>query len=260
MKSTRSVAHNTRWSAQRAMCIMLFAILAGAMSSGAQADDRGHKDRGGDRDRQSHERHEQRFLDARHHHNRYYPTPGYVVRTLPPQRIVAVHRGAHFYFFDGAWFRADGRYFIAVAAPIGIAIHVLPRFYTRLWIGGVPYYYANSVYYVQSPQGYVVTQPPTGQAIVEAPADSSGGATDEIIEQPADAQVSQAPADLYVYPARGQNQQRLDTDRNECHAWAVAKAGYDPNHASTGFQIGQKRLDYDRAISACLEGRGYTVK
>jgi hypothetical protein len=82
----------------------------------------------------------------------------------------------------------------------------------------------------------------------------------QAVEQPAAARVAQAPADLYVYPARGQSRQQLAADRNECHAWAVAQAGYDPNNASTGFQVGRKRLDYDRAITACLVGRGYTVK
>ena len=86
------------------------------------------------------------------------------------------------------------------------------------------------------------------------------GFKDAVAGQAADLRVAQAPADLYVSPARGQSKEQLEMDRNECHARAVAKAGYDPNHASTGFQIGQKRLDYDRAIAACLQARGYTVK
>jgi len=32
--------------------------------------------------------------------------------------------------------------------------------YTTLWARGVPYYYANDVYYVQGPGGYAVTEPP----------------------------------------------------------------------------------------------------
>lgn len=68
------------------------------------------------------------------------------------------------------------------------------------------------------------------------------------------------PPDLEVTPTRGQNPQQQARDLNECHARAVAQAGYDPNHASTGFQVGRKRLDYDHALSVCLENRGYTVK
>lgn len=72
--------------------------------------------------------------------------------------------------------------------------------------------------------------------------------------------VVRTPPDLDVKPARGQTPQQRVSDLNECHARAVARAGYDPNHASTGFQVGQKRLDYDHALSTCLQGRGYTLR
>jgi hypothetical protein len=77
---------------------------------------------------------------------------------------------------------------------------------------------------------------------------------------PLNQRLAQAPADLSVRPMRGQSRRQLDADRMECHRLAVKRAGYDPNHASTGFQVGQKRLDYDHAISTCLESRGYTAK
>jgi uncharacterized protein YcfJ len=149
-----------------------------------------------------------------------------------------------------------------------------------------------------------------------------------------------ASADIFVYPARGQSDTRLDRDRYECHNWAVAQTHYNPSDphlaphqqiqvvavpepppphdtivgAMAGAMIGaaigsphdaaqgavvgaiaggamgaasdsarQKQAqrangqngaaaqaerarlerqasDYRRAISACLEGRGYTVK
>jgi len=252
--------HATRATKRPLAGVVLLAAMALVALSTAQADDRGYKHSGGDRGGRSHERYDHRFHDGRHHHNRYYHTPGHVVTALPAHRSRVMYGGAHFYFSDGIWFRGDGRRFVVVAPPLGIGIRVLPHFYTNLWIGGVPYYYANNVYYTRSPQGYVVTEPPTGQAIIETPASTAGNASEDIVEQPADTQVSQAPADFYVYPARGQSQKQLAADRDQCHAQAVEKAGYDPNHASTGFQVGQKRLDYDRAITACLEGRGYTVK
>jgi uncharacterized protein YcfJ len=34
--------------------------------------------------------------------------------------------------------------------------------------------------------------------------------------------------DMYVYPAKGQSEQQLSTDRYECHRWAVAETGFDP--------------------------------
>ena len=131
----------------------------------------------------------------------------------------------------------------------------------------------------------------------------------------------------YIYPQKGQDQAQQDTDRGECHIWAVDQTGYDPTRASTspppsseakqggvlrggargaatgavigaitgnagkGAKIGaatgglvggmrrsdqkakQKqeqqnwqaqqnalRAEYQRAQTACLEGRGYSVK
>jgi hypothetical protein len=131
----------------------------------------------------------------------------------------------------------------------------------------------------------------------------------------------------YIYPQKGQDQAQQDTDRGECHVWAVNQTGYDPTRAPTsappsqeakkggvvrggargaaggaiigaiagdagkGAAIGaaggglvggmrrsdqkaqQKqerqnwqaqqnalRAEYQRAQTACLEGRGYSVK
>ncbi|MGH8264280.1 MAG: glycine zipper 2TM domain-containing protein [Steroidobacterales bacterium] len=162
-------------------------------------------------------------------------------------------------------------------------------------------------------------------------------------DEPAADEASQggalAPAaPVYVYPAQGQNPERTDRDRYECHNWAVKQSGFDPSQphlaphqrvrvvtgpppgtstmtgafagaivgaavsrprnagagaavgALTGALLGhsvdrsreqqaariqqmrdrradnanarldQESNDYRRAISACLEGRGYTVK
>ncbi len=34
--------------------------------------------------------------------------------------------------------------------------------------------------------------------------------------------------DMYVYPAKGQSEQQLSTDRYQCHRWAVTETGFDP--------------------------------
>jgi hypothetical protein len=39
--------------------------------------------------------------------------------------------------------------------------------------------------------------------------------------------------DLYIYPAKGQNQVLQDKDRYECHSWAVKETGFDPSRPST---------------------------
>ena len=49
-----------------------------------------------------------------------------------------------------------------LAHPTGLVVSTLPPFYTTVWIGGVPYYYANDVYYRWVPEqnGYEVVEPP----------------------------------------------------------------------------------------------------
>jgi hypothetical protein len=40
-------------------------------------------------------------------------------------------------------------------------------------------------------------------------------------------------SDLYVYPAKGQSQEKQDKDRYECHSWAVKQTGVDPSRPSS---------------------------
>jgi hypothetical protein len=142
-----------------------------------------------------------------------------------------------------------------------------------------------------------------------------------------------AASDMYIYPAKGQDKNKQDEDRYDCHSWAVSQTGFDPSKpqaiasnsagsqqyrpsqphvlkggargaalgavggaiagdagkgaaagaAMGGLAGGFRRLDerrqqasqqqataqsaqqnqqvaYQRAMAACLEGRGYTVK
>lgn len=41
------------------------------------------------------------------------------------------------------------------------------------------------------------------------------------------------PAQLYVYPADGQDPARLDRDRYDCHLWAVRQSRFDPSLPGT---------------------------
>lgn len=42
------------------------------------------------------------------------------------------------------------------------------------------------------------------------------------------AMISQAIAQQYVYPAKGQSQTQQQSDESACHAWAVQQTGFDP--------------------------------
>jgi hypothetical protein len=134
---------------------------------------------------------------------------------------------------------------------------VLPLAYATYWYGGIPYYYANDVYYTYNPgyQGYVATDPPPatdpnavapqgappgpdmapGAAPGAAPAPSGGGPV---------------PGQIFMYPRNGQSAEQQATDKAECQQWAAQQAG----------QVAQNGSDYDRAMAACVEGRGYSAR
>ena len=79
---------------------------------------------------------------------------------------------------------------------------------------------------------------------------------------PSQAQMSGGP--LFIYPRQGQSQEKQAKDRNECQSWAVGQTGYDPTKPPPdnmpGNQMAQMSADFQRAMGACLDGRGYTVR
>jgi hypothetical protein len=44
------------------------------------------------------------------------------------------------------------------------------------------------------------------------------------------AQWAQSRAQVFVYPRNGQSEAQTQSDRSECHRWAVSQSGYDPTH------------------------------
>jgi len=72
-----------------------------------------------------------------------------------------------------------------------------------------------------------------------------------------------AGGQMFIYPRQGQSEEKKAMDFDECHNWAVGQTGFDPKKPPEGTpdaQRIQKRADYLRAISACLDARGYTLK
>jgi len=180
-------------------------------------------------------------IDHRHGHERAYADHGVVVDALPHDAVVIHHGTNQYWFHGGVWYRPDHGHYVVIAPPIGVFVPVLPPFYTTLMLGGVPYYYANDTYYVWRAQEhqYEVVDPPQD---VES------------------ATVTPAPAqNMFVYPNRGQSAEQEAKDRYECHRWAVDQTGFDPTTA-TGDVDAAKRDDYQRATTACLAARDYTVR
>ena len=107
---------------------------------------------------------EHQHLDSRFAHNQFYFDRGYVVREAP-RTAIAIERGPeHFRYDRGVWYRGDGVRWVVVPAPFGVFVPILPPFYTTIWFGGVPYYYANETYYTwdDGRDEYEVVEPPPG--------------------------------------------------------------------------------------------------
>ena len=124
---------------------------------------------------------------------------------------------------------------MVVLPPMGITVPMLPPAYATLWIAGATYYYANGVYYAAAPgQGYVVVAPPQGIDAVE----------------PVPPVLAPKPLPQpIVYPRNGQSAAQTESDQQECNRWATSQAG-----AMADASV------FQRAVSACLDGRGYTVR
>lgn len=168
-----------------------------------------------------------------HHHRVVVTHPtGHSVRVLPKSHKTIHAKGVAYRYHAGVFYRPHrSKGFVVVAAPIGAIVASLPIGHVVLHVGGRPYYVYNETYYVWGDGGY---------AVVEKP----GEATES--------------AGIIAYPKEGQDAGIQAKDRYECHAWAVGESGFDPSQGLSGSEA--QRSTYDRAMRACLEGRGYSVQ
>ena len=128
-------------------------------------------------------------------------------------------------------------------------VPVLPAFYSTFWFGGLPYYYWDDTYYTwsSSDSGYIATDPPPA---VDSDASDGGSAQVQ----------SSDSSSLYIYPKNGQSEEQTSTDRYECHQWAASQTGFDPTNGANQSAASNGPSDYRRAMSACLDARGYSAR
>jgi len=225
------------------------AVLASLLVFGtvtARADDGRSRDRDRHHDRGGYDRYADRGGYDRHggDHRRAVVVPaGHRVHALPRSYSrVMVHR-RDYYYHGGVFYRPYYQNYIVVGAPIGARVGWLPPGYVSFGLGGHDYSYFNATFYLwdEPRREYVVVERPEGadEALAGAPGFEASA------------------AELYVYPARGQSDAQAGRDRYECHLWAVDQTQFDP---SMGDADAAQSGEYRRAITACLEGRGYTVK
>jgi len=143
---------------------------------------------------------------------------------------------------------------------------ILPLAYATYWYGGIPYYYADDVYYTWNPtyDGYVATDPPpaagdssgSGDASGSGPAPSGDEGAQNAGPGPSGpgpggpGPGGPVPGQIFMYPKNGQTAQQQASDKAECQQWASEQAG----------QVAQNGSDYNRAMVACVEGRGYSAR
>jgi hypothetical protein len=196
------------------------------------------------------------IMDPRYNHGRFYAPVGTVARTLPPDYRPYYQGGSPYYFSGGVWYAPRAGGFVVITPPVGLVIGALPLYYSTVWFGGVPYYYADNVYYTWQPDqnGYAVVPPPDGAP----PPDGS----DPNQAQSPGAAPPPVQSDLIIYPSNGQSKDQQAADQYECHNWAKGQTGFDPTQPDGGVSqadADRAHSNYDRAMAACLTGRGYQV-
>lgn len=203
--------------------------------------DRHARDRNGrdwDRDRNANRDRDDRrriWRERSHEHDRARHRHVHVIHHLPAGYRDYWWNGSRYVYHGGYWYRPYGTSYISVRVPYGFFVTTLPGSFTSVWVGGTRYYYSDYTYYVYEPErrGYVVVQSPYGE--------EDEGFQDE----------------LFIYPAQGQSAEQQSEDRYQCHRWAVDQTDYDPLDDAYDSDLHE---EYLRAMTACLEGRGYTVR
>lgn len=191
------------------------------------------RDRDGDR-RRSHDRDDHHRTIVRSPAF-YHPHYGRVERRLPDRHVRIFVRNHRYYYFGGTFYDYYNGGYIIVNAPLGALVPALPGGYVSFVIGPTRYFYFGGTYYVRSGPQYEVVEPPSRAHQI----------------------VKTAEQEMIIYPAKGQSQKQLDKDRYECHVWAVGQTGFDPSANNQDLSM---KPDYNRAMGACLEARGYVVK
>ena len=193
-------------------------------------------------------------------------------RATPARSVNTYHRATYPRYGYSGWrpgyygigYRGGyygSRYWYGWGPAIGLTIPLLPLGYTSLWIGGTPYYYANNVYYVRGADGYRVVEPPMVDDVPwhdtpREPASGGFSAPTPSYAKPAPAPVASPTDELSITPRNNQSATQRSFDRIDCERAAIGQTGYDPSAGGEAL----RKAEYVRNVSACLEGKGYTVK
>ena len=174
-----------------------------------------------------------------------------VVRPHYTGRYNYGRRGFYGGYYGGYWnsFYFPGLY-------LGLTVPFLPFGYSTYWYGGSPYYGYDNVYYMADRDGYRVIDRP-GESTLLPPGPAPVVAAPPVLNGPSPSYVQQPVGQLYAYPRNNQTATQATFDRIECERWGTQQTGFQPTQSPDNAAL---KSDYQRAVSACLEGRDYTVK
>jgi hypothetical protein len=92
--------------------------------------------------------------------------------------------------------------------------------------------------------------PPPASAQPDSTPPPDYGGQGQAPNPPANSDAGAVPGQIFMYPKNGQSAQQQAIDKSECQQWASSQAG----------QVAQNGSDYQRAMAACVEGRGYSAR
>ncbi len=167
--------------------------------------------------------------------------------------------------------------------PLGHVINTLPYRYSRIHVGGLPYFYYSGIFYKRFGSNFVVVSAPIGARIRTLPAGFIGFTIglstyytindnyytwDEpsgnylVVDEPVGASETIAEIThgrLIIEPLDRQDEKQQAKDRYACHRWAVSESNVDPTDEDQKI-TDKENHRYKQAISACLEDRSYSVR
>ena len=124
--------------------------------------------------------------------------------------------------------------------PYGSMAPVLPYGAVSYGYGPGRYWYHGGVWYRPWGPRFVVVAPPVGYVVPAEPV---------AMPPPPPVSVASTKPDPVIYPRNGQNAQQTEYDRQECNRWATTQQAA---MADAGV--------FQRAVEACMDGRGYTMR
>lgn len=135
-----------------------------------------------------------------------------------------------------------------VQAPAyGSRVSALPAGAVSVSIGGGAYWRHGGVWYRPWGPRFVVVAPPV--VVEPAPVIVRERPAVVVEEGPPPVRVPAGKPDPIIYPRNGQSAQQTEADRQECNRWATTQPAA---MADAGV--------FHRAVEACMDGRGYTMK